>query len=272
MAILAMNITGRMPVPRRLAMPQPTACHGHPGHQHHGHDARATSPSDAATNRVPWPSWPSTSRARCPCHVASRCRNQPRAMAILAINITGTMPVPRRLAMPQPTACHGHPGHQHHGHDARATSRRDAPTNRVPWPSWPSTSRARCPYHVASRCRNQPRGMAILAMNITGRMPVPRRVAMPQPTASHGHPGHEHHGQDARATSRRDAPTNRVAWPSWPSTSRAGCPCHVASRCPNQPRGMAILAMNITGKMPVPRRAGASGAGPGRTPFGPTNT
>jgi len=136
-------------------------------------------------------------------------------MAILAINITGTMPVPRRLAMPQPTACHGHPGHQHHGHDARATSRRDAATNRVPWPSWPSTSRARCPCHVASRCPNQPRRMAILAINITGRMPVPCRVAMPQPTAWHGHPGHEHHGQDARATSRR----GQRRWP-WPNAVR----------------------------------------------------
>ena len=33
-----------------------------------------------------------------------------------------------------------------------------------------------------------------------------RSAAEPQPEAWHGHPGHEHHGQDARATSRVGAP------------------------------------------------------------------
>ena len=40
----------------------------------------------------------------------------------------------------------------------------------------PSVSIADEPGSAARRSRNQRRGMAILAMNITGRMPVPRRV------------------------------------------------------------------------------------------------
>ena len=56
----------------------------------------------------------------------------------------------------------------------------------------------------------------LAGLALAGRALGGAAAAEPQPEAWHGHPGHEHHGQDARATSRVGASSAG----SWPSAAR----------------------------------------------------